>query len=335
MKSKLNLIALSLLLATSTLSSASFASSDIVEENKPSYSRVIAKKLSYTVLESLAVGATVGAITHSVNSMEDTDAECNRAKILLAGSALINVPGSLPSDWTSLEFLKSVTKIGIKTAFTAGGTYLGASYYQSIQALNGEVEPDEYQRTMYTSYGAALGNLTGNAVITTLDLTGSAFSWGAKKLFGGLFGGKKDQTAEVDTAHEEEESRKETLRLEQVAREEEEARENLRLEQVAREEEEARQREEDNRRSEEALLHAFGENLDVLETTTDETLELQRLAAEERARELNRKQIFWNGVLEVTEEEGKQRAEALKTTKKDAYLIKSDANNASSSSTGE
>lgn len=320
MKSKFNLIALSLLLATSTLSSASFASAEVTEEKKVSYSRTIGQRLGYTVIESLAVGAAVGAITHGVNSMEDTDADCYRAKILLAGSALINVPGSLPSDWTSLEFLKSATKIGIKTAFTAGGTYLGASYYQTLQAISGEIEPDENQRTLYTSYGAALGNLTGNAVIGTLDMTGSALSWGAKKLFGGFFKESKPTSVEVNISREEEEARQ---------------REILRLEQVAREEEEARQKETLRRQQEEELLRQFSEDLNTLEEVTDESIALQRLEAEERAKELNRKEKFWNGVLESTEVEGQKRTEKLKTAKRDPYLAGSDANKASSSSSSD
>jgi hypothetical protein len=332
MKSKFNLIALSLLLATSTLSSASFAScTEIVEEKGPSYSRVIAKKLGTTVLESLVVGATVGAITHGVNGMEDSDAECLRAKLLLAGSALINTPGSLPTEWTSFESIKTLTKIGIKTAFTAGGMYMAASYYETVvKPLSGEIEPDENQRTFYTSYGAALGNLTGNVVVTSLDLTGSALSWGTKKLFGGFFGSNKSVSpVEVDIVSQEEARQRETLRLQQ---EEEQSRqtENLRLEQVAREQEEARSRELQDQLD--LLGGKITETLETYEQTSADTQELQRLEAEERARELNKKQKFWNGVVIESEEEGMRRAESLKLTKKDKYLKTSEANKDASSS---
>lgn len=307
MKSKLNLIALSFLMAT-TLSSATFASADNFgdekEVQKSSGSSYKMRALK-AIGEAAIVGGVVRTFMHGVDvNMRENDPEQLRFQTAIGVMGLSAVRSLFPEEMSMTAMLKALPKYGIKAGFTVGGAFIATSYYETLRTLSGstdvDFEAERQERMNYAAYGAMAGNLAGNIVNTTLD----GFAWGVKSLFSSVFGGTKASSSSTVSNEEE-------LRL---AAEEEE-----------RQAEEERQEAERRRLAD---LSALLGDLDELGEDALNAADTSKVAREELAetsvatttKHLNRKEVVWNGVVEETVKAHKDRSSKASAERKQKDL---------------
>lgn len=311
MKSKLNLIALSFLMAT-TLSSATFASADNFgdekEVQKSSGSSYKMRALK-AIGEAAIVGGVVRTFMHGVDvNMRENDPEQLRFQTAMGVMGLSAVRSLFPEEMSMTAMLKALPKYGIKAGFTVGGAFIATSYYETLRTLSGstdvDFEAERQERMNYAAYGAMAGNLAGNIVNTTLD----GFAWGVKSLFSSVFGGTKASSSSIVSNEEE-------LRL---AAEEEERQAQIRRQ---AEEEEERQAAERRRLADLSSLlgdlDELGEDaLVAVDTSKTARGELAETSVATTTKHLNRKEVVWNGVVEETVKAHKDRSSKASAERK-------------------
>lgn len=297
MKSKFNLIALSFLMAT-TLSSASFASAqDFADEPSPtkkSSSTSLKKKLAIATTEAVLAGAIVGGSVYALDeAMSVNDLEHMRAKAATAIATLTAARSFIPPEMTAYEILMASPKFAVKAGCTLGGAYLMTAYYETVQSQldalfsttssEWNLEEKKQARMAYAATGAALGNMAGNVINTSID----GLAWGVSKTAGGIKGlfkgmwSKPVETVSQEIEHDLDASDGEDEDLD-------------------------------------ALLGGIkiGGNLAALRSEVDDAERLLAAEAIENAKKkLNHKEEQWNGVVEASEEDFQQRTEKLKSSR--------------------
>lgn len=351
MKSKLNLIALSFLMAT-TLSSATFASADNFGDEKevqkssgPSYKMRALKAIG----EAAIVGGVVRTFMHGVDvNLRENDPEQLRFQTAMGVMGLSAVRSLFPEEMSMTAMLKALPKYGIKAGFTVGGAFIATSYYETLRTLSGstdvDFEAERQERMNYAAYGAMAGNLAGNIVNTTLD----GFAWGVKSLFSSVFGGTKASSSSIVSNEEELRlAAEEEERQAQIRRQAEEEERQAEIRRQAAEEEE-RQAEEERQEAERrrlADLSALLGDLDELGEDALNAADTSKVAREELAetsvatttKHLNRKEVVWNGVVEETVKAHKDRSSkaSVERKNKDLSVFSESYSQASTSSSSD